>query len=134
MAYLFLSSLSGAVTGLLLEKLTNAVLLKERVYIVYIVVYVSFFVLLQLAGFAYAIAMNTFVFEKVSDELNRRLADAMVRIEYFDLEKKEKLDAIYRARECIEDERIPGCFMQTVMLAGTIVALVSSFLLLAAGT
>ena len=51
----------------------------------------------------------------------------MVRIEYFDLEKKEKLDAIYRARECIEDERIPGCFMQTVMLAGTIVALVSSF-------
>ena len=47
--------------------------------------------------------MNTFVFEKVSDELNRRLADAMVRIEYFDLEKKEKLDAIYRARECIED-------------------------------
>ena len=127
MAYLFLSSLSGAVTGLLLEKLTNAVLLKERVYIVYIVVYVSFFVLLQLAGFAYAIAMNTFVFEKVSDELNRRLADAMVRIEYFDLEKKEKLDAIYRARECIEDERIPGCFMQTVMLAGTIVALVSSF-------
>ena len=48
-----------------------------------------FFVLLQLAGFAYAIAMNTFVFEKVSDELNRRLADAMVRIEYFDLEKKE---------------------------------------------
>ncbi len=127
MAYLFLSSLSGAVTGLLLEKLTNAVLLKEQVYIVYIVVYVSFFVLLQLAGFAYAIAMNTFVFEKVSDELNRRLADAMVRIEYFDLEKKEKLDAIYRARECIEDERIPGCFMQTVMLAGTIVALVSSF-------
>ena len=127
MAYLFLSSLSGAVTGLLLEKLTNAVLLKEQVYIVYIVVYVSFFVLLQLAGFAYAIAMNTFVFEKVSDELNRRLADAMVRIEYFDLEKKEKLDAIYRARECIEDERIPGCFMQPVMLAGTIVALVSSF-------
>ena len=127
MAYLFLSSLSGAVTGLLLEKLTNAVLLKEQVYIVYIVVYVSFFVLLQLADFAYAIAMNTFVFEKVSDELNRRLADAMVRIEYFDLEKKEKLDAIYRARECIEDERIPGCFMQTVMLAGTIVALVSSF-------
>ena len=52
-----------------------------------------FVVLLQLAGFAYAIAMNTFVFEKVSDELNRRLADAMVRIEYFDLEKKEKLDA-----------------------------------------
>ena len=51
MAYLFLSSLSGAVTGLLLEKLTNAVLLKEQVYIVYIVVYVSFFVLLQLAGF-----------------------------------------------------------------------------------
>ncbi|MFR1661927.1 hypothetical protein [Gallintestinimicrobium sp.] len=50
----------------------------------------SVFVLLQLAGFAYAIAMNTFVFEKVSDELNRRLADAMVRIEYFDLEKKEK--------------------------------------------
>ena len=44
-----------------------------------------------------------------------------------DLETKEKLDAIYRARECIEDERIPGCFMQTVMLAGTIVALVSSF-------
>jgi len=43
MAYLFLSSLSGAVTGLLLEKLTNAVLLKEQVYIVYIVVYVSFF-------------------------------------------------------------------------------------------
>ena len=127
MAYLFLSSLSGAVTGLLLEKLTNAVLLKEQVYIVYIVVYVSFCVLLQLAGFAYAIAMNTFVFEKVSDELNRRLADAMVRIEYFDLEKKEKLDAIYRARECIEDERIPGCFMQAVMLAGTIVALVSSF-------
>ena len=127
MVYLFLSSLSGAITGLLLEKLTNAVLLKEQVYIVYIVVYVSFFVLLQLAGFAYAIAMNTFVFEKVSDELNRRLADAMVRIEYFDLEKKEKLDAIYRARECIEDERIPGCFMQTVMLAGTIVALVSSF-------
>lgn len=42
MAYLFLSSLSGAVTGLLLEKLTNAVLLKEQVYIVYIVVYVSF--------------------------------------------------------------------------------------------
>ena len=36
MAYLFLSSLSGAVTGLLLEKLTNAVLLKEQVYIVYI--------------------------------------------------------------------------------------------------
>ena len=32
MAYLFLSSLSGAVTGLLLEKLTNAVLLKEQVY------------------------------------------------------------------------------------------------------
>ena len=53
----------------MLEKLTNAVLLKKQVYIVYIVVYVSFFVLLQLAGFAYAIAMNTFVFEKVSDEL-----------------------------------------------------------------
>mgnify|MGYP000375217604 CR=1 FL=1 len=33
MAYLFLSSLSGAVTGLLLEKLTNAVLLKKQVYI-----------------------------------------------------------------------------------------------------
>mgnify|MGYP000228893138 CR=1 FL=1 len=98
----------------------------------YIVVYVSFFVLLQLAGFAYAIAMNTFVFEKVSDELNRRLADAMVRIEYFDLEKKEKLDAIYRARECIEDERIPGCFMQTVMLAGTIVRWSARFSLLAA--
>ena len=42
MAYLFLSSLSGAVTGLLLEKLTNAVLLKEQVYIVYIVVFLSF--------------------------------------------------------------------------------------------
>ena len=127
MAYLFLSSLSGAVTGLLLEKLTNAVLLKESTYFVYIVGYVIFFVVLQLAGFAYAIAMNTFVFEKVSDELNRRLADTMVQIEYFNLERKEKLDEIYRARECIEDERIPDCFMQTIRLMGTIVALISAF-------
>lgn len=126
-AYLLLVSLSGAVTGLMLEKITNTVLLKENTYFVYIVLYAVFFVVLQMAGFAYAIAMNTFVFEKVSDEMNRRLAESMVRTAYFDLENKESLDEIYRARECVEDERIPECFMQTIKLAGTLTALISSF-------
>lgn len=128
-AYLILYSVSGSVTGLLLEGITNAVVLKETAYFYYIVLYVAFFAVLQMAGFGYAIAMNTFVFEKVSDEMNRRLAKAMVHLAYFDFEKKEKLDNIYRARECVDDERISDCFMQSIRLFGTLVAIASALLI-----
>ncbi len=128
LAYFALYSISGSLTGLLLERITNAVILKESMLFRYIILYVGFFVVLQLSSFGYAMAMNTFIFEKVSDEMNRRLASAMVHINYYDLEKKEKLDTIYRARECVENENISDCFMQSIRYIGTLIAIVSSFL------
>lgn len=127
LVYLSLSSLSGSISGLLIEEITNAVLQKNTRFIQYVIVYVTFFVVLQLASFGYAVAMNTCVFEKVTDEMNSRLATAMVSISYDAVENKEKLDQIYRARECVEDEQISECFMQAVRLFGTVLAIGSAF-------
>ena len=127
LVYLSLSSLSGSISGLLIEEITNAVLQKNTRFIQYVIVYVTFFVALQLASFGYAVAMNTCVFEKVTDEMNSRLATAMVSISYDAVENKEKLDQIYRARECVEDEQISECFMQAVRLFGTVLAIGSAF-------
>lgn len=127
LVYLSLSSLSGSISGLLIEEITNAVLQKNTRFLQYIIVYVVFFVALQLASFGYAVAMNTCVFEKVTDEMNSRLATAMVSISYDAVENKEKLDQIYRARECVENEQISESFMQAVRLFGIVLAIGSAF-------
>ena len=124
--YFVVYSISGSLTGLLLERITNAVILKDSMLFRNIILYVGFFAILQLSSFGYAMAMNTFVFEKVSDEMNRRLARAMVQINYYDLENKEKLDTIYRARECVENENISDCFMQSMRYMGSVMAIVTS--------
>ncbi len=60
--------------------------------------------------------MNTFVFEKVFGRAKPQAGGCDGSIEYFDLEKEGKAGRNLSGTECIEDERIPGCFMQTVML------------------
>ena len=128
--YAMLNSFSGSITGLLIEGITNEVLQKNLKFTRYVLVYVLFFVLLQMISFGYAVAMNTCVYEKVTNEADRRLAHALTSVSYYDMENQEKMDGIFRARQCVEYEQISDCFMQIIRLGGTILAIGSAALVL----
>ena len=125
--YLVLSALSASITSLLIEKLTNSVLLSNTLFLTNILFYIAFYVVTQLLSFGYAIAMNTFVFEKVTSEMNRRLSMKMLDIEYFSLENEKELNKIYKSRECINEERVSDAFICMLSIFSTLTAIISSF-------
>lgn len=125
--YLMLSSLSGSIISLLIEKLTDSVLSGNAVFLNNILFYIAFYVVTQLLSFGYAIAMNTFVFEKVTSEMNRRLSMKMLDIEYFSVENEKELNKIYKSRECINEERVSDTFICIISICSILTAIISSF-------